>query len=326
MTTVGDGLFQYGGVPVGGYDSTTIGNIYYVFQTTAYLYDSLFERSKRGQYDDGNQRVHNTIASALSACKSLRNDAVIVMPDHLGYTITATLTHGYQMAVKLLCPPAYAGYSCGCNRLAPITMSTTDTPVLTMTGHHCEVAGLTFVNAASDATASGSAISSASATGYYSNIHHNLFEMYTDGATNIPIIGNATDGMTRSQIHNNRFTHYSGASDTIVSIVDIAANSTATSVDDNVFLLGNTTTYTTVIKNLSVKGTVFRNYINAGAAQGGMGAATVTKAITIGTSTMAADNRFGGLTTYLASGGTVDRSWVENYAGLNGGVVQDNDT
>lgn len=326
MTSFGDPVYQMGGVPVGGLETAAIGNIYYVFQTAAYNYDQPYEISKRGQYPDGNERVHNTIQSALSACRSLRNDVVLVMPDHLGYTITSTLSFAYQMNVKLLCPPAYTGYQHGCNRLAPITMSTTDTAVATMTGHHCEIAGITFVNAASDATASGSAIASAASTGYYSNIHHNLFEMYTSGATNIPIIGNATSGLSRSQIHHNRFTHYSGASDTLASVISIAANSTATSVDDNVFLLGNTTTYTTVINNLSVKGSIFRNYINAGAAQGGMGAATVTKAITAGASTMAADNKFGGLTTYLATGGTVDRSWVENYAGLNGGTVQDNDT
>jgi hypothetical protein len=319
MSTFGDQVYQFGGVPVGGREALGIGNVYYVFQTTAYLYGDALHTAKLGQYRDGSQRCHATIQSALNAVKSLRNDYVILIPDHLGYTITAALDFRYRMNMKFLCPPAYSGYAIGCNRLAPITQSTTDTAIIPLTGHHCEVAGITFVNAASDATASGSAISAAANCGFYSNIHNNLFEMYLSGATNIPIIGNVTSGMAWSQIHHNRFMAYSGTGATQAALINIAANATGVSVDSNQIHLGDANTYTKVINNLSVKGSANHNTIVDGGA-------TVTKAITISDKGMAGNNLYAGVTSTLAAGGTVDRTFVQNFAGLNGGTVQDNDT
>ena len=318
MSTVPDGLYQYGGVPVGGREALGMGKVFFVIQTTAYLYNKPFHTDKLGAYADGKDRVYNTIQGALNACTSLNNDYVVLVPDHLGYTITSTLSFGYKMNVKLLCPAAYSGYDIGCNRLAPITMSTANAPVVTMTGHHCEIAGLTFVNAAST-TGSGSAISAAASTGYYSNIHHNLFEMYTSGATNTPIIGNATSGLTWSRIHHNKFIAYSGASTTIAAIINLAANATGLDVDYNYISIGDGMTVTSGITNLSVKGSVKFNTFNAAQAQGGSSAGAFGAAITSAPAVAVIGNRVAGATGTGLAGGTANYNYVDNRDAQAGG-------
>lgn len=319
-STAKDTLAHMGGVPLGGREAIGMGQVYYVIQTTAYLYDDAFMRSKDGFYKDGTARVHTTIQAALACVKSLRNDYVILVPDHLGYTITAALDLRYQMCFKFLCPPAYSGYDVGCNRLAPITQSTTDTAIIPLTGHHCEVAGITFVNAASDATATGSAISAAANCGFYSNVHHNLFEMYTSGGTNIPIIGNATSGMAWSRIHRNKFIGYSGASTTMAKLISIAANATGVDVDHNYISIGDGNTVTLGIANYSVKGSVKYNTFNEAGAAGGMSAGTFGDCIAVTPAVGVIGNRGAVATGNLLTGGTSSNTYCDNQDAVSGGA------
>ena len=316
MSTFPDGLYHYGGVPVGGIEAAGLGNVYYVAQTTRYQYTSDFYQSKKGIYPDGSQRLHNTLQAALTATSSDRNDYVIVFPDYLGYSITSTLSWAYKQHVTLICPSAMAGFDVGCDRGGVITMATTDTPVITLTGHHAQVAGLTIVNAASDAATSASGISAAASCAFYSRIHHNHFEMYTDGATNSPILGNATSGLAYSRIWNNKFHNYSGSGDTIAAVINIAANATAVDVVGNE-LHTNANTWTVGIANYSVQGMTKDNVVCAGVG------ATVSAAIGANAAeTAIIGNRLQVATGEGLTGGTADNTFVDNKDAENGGAVE----
>lgn len=132
MTTAPDGLFQYGGVPVGGSAvGYGVGNVYYVMQSTNALYSTEFLTSKVGHYADKSARVHTSITTALAATVSSRNDYVIVMPDTSDYDEGATLTMS-KANVHLICP-AGLGAPVGCMRGASIDPNTGE-HAITITG------------------------------------------------------------------------------------------------------------------------------------------------------------------------------------------------
>jgi hypothetical protein len=158
-------------------------------------------------------------------------------------------------------------------------------------------------------------------------IHHNTFALTWTGATNAAsIAGTGAGGAWGDCVRNNWFVSYAGTSATCAAIVDIAANATCARVRNNEFTIGDTNTASICINNLAVKGRTDFNTFSAAYAQGGSGSGVITKAIAIGAGGAAIGNQGAVTTQLLVSGGTVDRSFVGNYAGLNGGTVQDNDT
>jgi hypothetical protein len=311
MTVFPDQLFQFGGVPTGGAEALGIGNVYYVIQSTNDSYASFYPQ-RQGHYKDGSARVHTTIASALTATVSERNDYVIVMPDSSDYDITATLTMD-KKSVHLICP-AGLGYDVGANNAARIHMATADTPIITLTGQACEIAGFFFKNAAS--TASTGACIYASSAAYCANIHHNFFAMTLSGATNSPMIAGASDGLAWSTIARNRFMSYAGTSATLASCILIPAAATGVTVNSNDFTVGDGNTWTTCIDNASVKGSCKFNTATTCGEQSGMSAGTITNAFTVGTSGSCIGNLGAVPTATLISGGTASQSFCFNWDGI----------
>ena len=318
MSTFPDGLYQYGGVPVGGVMSLGIGNVYYVVQSSNDGYAD-FTNERQGTYhNDSSWRVHATIASALAVTVAERNDYVIVLPDSADYDITAVLTMD-KKSVHLVCP-AGLGYDIGANNAARVHQETANTGMIALTGQSCEIAGLFFKNAASTA-ATAAAIYSASA-GYCSHIHHNFFAILLSGATNSPMIATGTDGLAWSTIQRNRFCSYTGTSATLAACVLIPGPATGCAVDYNDFTVGDGNTWTAAINNAAVKGSVkFNTFSEAAASGAGDSAGTFTACITAGLGVAVIGNRGGVLTGHLLSGGTANRSFCENFDGETGGSV-----
>lgn len=314
MSTFPDGLYQYGGVPVGGISSLGVGNVYWVIQTTNDSYQDFVEERQGIYHNDGSWRVHTTIASALTATVAERNDYVIVMPDGADYDITATLTMD-KKCVHLICPAGLC-YDVGANNAARIHMATADTPIITLTGASCEIAGFYFKNTASTA-ATGATIYAPAAGGAASNIHHNHFAMTWSGGTNSPSIAGYSDGLAYSTIHRNRFLTTAGTSATCAAIILDDAGATAVNIDHNDFTIGNTCTCTTCVNNQSVMGTIkWNTATQCGAQSGGMGAGVITNAFTAGTTNGVIGNMGAVPTATLISGGTASQSFCFNWDGI----------
>jgi len=67
----------------------TSGNVYFVIKSTDAFYGELNSKLNVG-YPDGTQAVHNTVATALAACTTGRNDVIAVFPG--SHTIAAMLS------------------------------------------------------------------------------------------------------------------------------------------------------------------------------------------------------------------------------------------
>jgi len=314
MSNFPDQVLQYGGVPVGG-DAIGlgVGNVYYVIQSSNAAYVR-FMGERQGYYKDGSKRVHTTIALALAATVDERNDYVIVMPNNTDYDITATLTMD-KKAVHLICP-AGIGYDVGANNAARIHMATADTPIITLSGASCEIAGFYFKNAASTA-AVGSGIHVATGGGYCANIHNNHFAMVWSGGTNSPIVAGYGDGLLYSTIHRNRFVSTSGSGCTAAAIVSTEPAATAVTVNSNDFMIGNHCTVTTLIDNQSVMGSIkFNTAAECGIASTGVAASTITNAFTVQGSGSCIGNLGAVATAHLISGGTANQSFCFNWDGI----------
>lgn len=317
MSTFPDGIFQYGGVPVGGSPiGLGVGNVYYVIQSTNAAYQDFIEERQGIYNNDGSWRVHATIASALAATVDERNDYVIVMPDNADYDITATLTMD-KKCVHLICP-AGLGYDVGSNNAARLHQNTTDIPAITLASGSasCEIAGIYFKNTASSAAA-GAVIYAESGGGYCSNIHNNHFGMVLSGGTNSPMIAQANDGLLYSTIHRNRFITTTGTSATIAAVVLIQGPATGVTVNSNDFVISNTCTATTVITNESVMGSIKFNTATAcGAQPGGAGEGQITNAFAVAASGSCIGNLGAVKTATLISGGTASQSFCFNWDGI----------
>jgi hypothetical protein len=75
------------------------GNTYYVKGSSAAGY-AVFNKRYAGTYSDGSQRVHNTIASALTAAVANRGDRILLAPG--SHTITAVLTAKADVKVQAM--------------------------------------------------------------------------------------------------------------------------------------------------------------------------------------------------------------------------------
>ncbi len=109
MTTVGDGLYQYGGMPVG---PLGIGNVYYVYDSTSTSAPDMVKRYGKSRYKDGSLPLHKHVstssvvttdglAAALALTVEDRNDYVIMMPGD--YYVDEALVMD-KRGVHLVCP------------------------------------------------------------------------------------------------------------------------------------------------------------------------------------------------------------------------------
>jgi len=321
MTTFGDQLFQFGGVPVGSIDTMGIGQVYYVCQTTSPLYATAAISRKQGQYNDGSMRLHTTIQSALDATVSERNDYVIVLPDNDDYDLTAALTMT-KRNVHLIGPGGVNG-GIGSSNAVRVDQNTTNTPIITLTGDSCEITGFWFKSTGNStllATTGYINVPTVS-TGQAANIHHNYFFMDGSGADNAPAICYYNGGSGNySNVHHNRF-QFMTPSTTFA--YGVYLNSSNTSFEYNSMLVQNGCTVNTGVRVGGAGGICSNNDFYASKSGGGLSAGAFGTAILIsGSDTTACIGNRGAVGTgTMIQGGTADTSWCDNRSAVNGGVL-----
>jgi hypothetical protein len=308
MTTVGDGLYQYGGMPVGA-DLMGVGNVYYVCQTAnTTVHADMVQRFGGKKYKNDHSNVlHSTIATALTAMVAYRNDYVIVSPDSSDYDNAATITLAAG-AGHLICP-AGLGPERGCIRAATIDASSAAHGI-TITGRGAEVAGFWIRGY----TEKGCITS----TGLGAFIHHNdcAVTCTTSAAFGITI---GAAGMQSIVSRNFIFSNAGGG--TWLHGIDVNPSATRTKVTNNEIHVGNSSTLTVGI-DTTVLGTntgasmmtVADNIILENAT------ATLSAGIRTGPWVLAVRNLVGMTTTANAFiGGTAGESLVDNRISTDGG-------
>jgi len=314
MTTFGDQLFQFGGVPVGALGA---GNVYYVIKTDEAYY-SEFLNTHQGQYPDGSWRVHGATAAssqtaiqaALDACVEGRNDYVIVQPSNSDYDITAVITLS-KKSVHLICP-AGLGLERGATNACRIHQNTAATSIFAISDASIEIAGF-YLKPYADVSHI-----TVAATSYTLNIHHNLFTLNWSSAPAAAILC-AGDGGAWGQVsHHNTFMSMSGDDVTCASLITIGSSATVARCDYNDIFIGDGNILTSAITNSAVKGTTnYNNFMTAA------GDGTITTCITQGAAAVAIGNRATVGADALVTGGTDDISAVDNMNSLAGGTIAD---
>jgi hypothetical protein len=314
MTTFGDMLYQFGGVPVG---PLGIGNVYFVIKTNEPYY-SAFLNEHQGQYPDGTWRVHSATAAsshtaiqaALDACVEGRNDYVILQPSDSDYDITAALTLS-KKSVHLVCP-AGLGLERGATNACRIHQNTAETAIFAVSDASIEIAGF-YLKPYADA----SHITIA-ATSYGLNIHHNYFPLQWT-TTPAEAILCAGDGGAWGQVsHHNIFVSQGGDDVTCASLITIGSSATGARCDHNDIFIGDGNVLTSAITNSATKGTTNYNTFMVAAGDG-----TITTCITQGSYGVAIGNRACVGADALVTGGTDDISAVDNMNSLAGGTIAD---
>jgi hypothetical protein len=190
MTTFGDGLFQYGGMPVGGLPYAHLlgpkGKVLFVapYRTAASSANSAAAESSDGN-DGSFLRPLKTISAAYAKCNGNRGEIIYV----LGYSNTAaditddwstgmTWSKSFVHLIGLVPPTHYSQRA----RIAQTSTATGISPLLTVSGHGNVFANLQIFQGVDDATS----LVNVSVTG-----QHNVFD-----SVHIAGIGNATQSAT----------------------------------------------------------------------------------------------------------------------------------
>jgi len=318
MTIAPDQLFQFGGEPVGS--MLGIGNVYYVIQTTHPQY-SVFIRDRQGTYkNDDSAIVHTSIASALTATVTKRNDYVIVMPDTTDYDEDETLTMN-KNNVHLICP-AGLGAPVGCMRGATIDPNSS-AHAITITARGVEVAGFWIRGQAEYYCISISGVYG----GGWGYIHHNdcaITSTSSSGTAAGGIIVSSTDagaGTSQTIAYNRVFT-MAGTTATVVGGITASYTSAWLQVIGNHVVVGNGCAMTFGIQNRGVMGIIADNYVYEAATSAGMSAGTLTVGIDVGESVFCVNNSLSIATTANAIETVGVDACVENYAGAPAGSIQ----
>lgn len=319
MTTFGDQVFQFGGVPVGSFDTIGAGHVYYVCQTSNSLHETDFIQDKIGTYSDGTNRVHTTIQSALDATVANRNDYVLVMPDSADYDLTSTLTMT-KRNVHLICPAGLNGNGFPTNA-ARIDM-TADDEAITVTADCVEIAGF-FFKGYLDAS-----IIHLSGTRWHNIIHDNFFGMKASSAGSGNYGIKADGACSHFSFYRNYFTNYSpsamsGTDNAIAGFIGVTSNtSTRGLIRDNIMHTGANTAVATGINASGYGMFIIKNFLFEDSSFGGSDGGTLTLGISNSTDCFVADNRIGITTAANAvDGGTADESYCENYEASSGGTA-----
>lgn len=316
MTIAPDGLYQHGGVPVGGLDMVGIGQVYYVMPSANALYSTPFITKRVGKYPDGTARVHATVQSALDVTVTNRNDYVIVL-GNIDLTAALTMT---KNRVHLISP---VGLKPGAGHPGDWALyATAAADVITITGHRCEVAGFVLLGY------EGEDIIDIGTT-WDTHIHHNYFGMAaTDADTNYGIIGTAP---IQPSIHHNMFTNHSpGAIHTTTNDISAfigitSAGSTRGVISDNILHTGANTVVAAGIACAGYGQFILRNTFWQDAAHGAVDAGTFTKGINCSAEVSVVGNTFGGITAGNCITGATADTCVSNFAGTDGEIRVDPD-
>lgn len=320
MSTFPDGLFQYGGTPVGDVLSYSMGNVYYVVQSTHAAYADVMEE-KQGIYNnDGTWRVHTTIQSALDAATTNRNDYIIVLPDSTDYDLTAALTIT-KSRIHLLAPSGIDGGGFP-NNSVRVEQTTASTGLITVTGDCVEIGGF-FFKFAQDSD--GIVLSG---TRWHPIVHNNFFGMKASSSGTSTYALGGTGAISHFSIYKNYFTNYNPVAMTstdnaIAAFINIASSSSTRGViRDNILHTGANTTVGAAILCAGYGCFIIGNYIFEDLAFGAAEAGTLTLGISNSTDCFVADNRIGIVTAGNAvAGGTAESSYCHNFEATSGGTA-----
>lgn len=321
MSTFPDGLYQYGGVPVGSeVMGLSMGNVYWVVQSTHAAYQDVRD-NKQGQYhNDGSWRVHTTIQSALDATVTNRNDYVVVLPDGSDYDLTATLTLT-KNRVHLVAPSGFGTHGFPTNSVR-IDQTTAATAIFTVTGDCVEIGGF-FLKG----SLSGNMLV-LSDTRWHPVIHDNFFGVKASDASSACYAVGGTGAINHFSIYDNYFTNYSptlmtGTNNALAAFISISSNtSTRGLIRGNLMHPGANTTVGAGILCAAYGGFIIGNYLWEDTAHGGSDAGVFTLGISNATNTFCADNRIGIATEANAvAGGTADQSYCHNFEATAGGTA-----
>lgn len=312
MTTVTDGLYQFGGMPVGP-ALMGVGNVYYVCQTAnTVVHADMVQRFGGQKYkNDHSNILHNTIQSALAAVVDRRNDYVIVGPDSTYYGEVGTLAVS-KNNVHILCP-AGLGPDVGCMRAASVT-PTTALHAFTITGRATELAGFWIRGETNKHCVH---VSASTAQGSY--IHHNDMAMNGAGTLGCGVV--LAGDVAGCRIENNFFFDSTDGG-TIPGIISCGVGCGRTIIRNNMAIIVGTTVTKAI--NLSANEAwcwVDGNVICESAAGAGAGG-SIALGISTGASTMVTRNLIGITTTANAViGGQANEAYVENYLSTSGGKL-----
>lgn len=309
MTTVSDGLYQYGGMPVGA-NLLGVGNVYYVCDSgNTTVYADMVQRFGGKKYkNDHSNILHTTIQSALDATLECRNDYVVVQPKNADIDITAALTMS-KKAVHLICPSGM-GYDMGANNSMRIEQTTDSFNIIQVSDAAVEIAGFYFKP---DASASASIITLA-ANSYGLNIHHNYFTLKASVAAGAGILASGTGGAWGQIVRNKFESQHSSA--TYGTVVQIAATATGAEVSYNQFSIGNASCVATVvIQNGAVIGNTNFNVFGTCGGNGITNGGEIGTCINIHASGNAIGNRGAVGSAELLGGGTAAHSFCDNLDG-----------
>lgn len=283
------------------------GNVYYVIQSSKAFYQDFVNKHQQ-KYSDGSFAVYSDpgdgtgIQAAINACKGGRGDYIIVGTG--SYQLTTALTLSGKSSIHLI----------GVNGLTS-EIGTVGAALLQQTGNYqnlilesyCEVAGFQFINKAGYA-----AITMADAK-WRPSVHNNYFHMVQGTACSI--IAGAGTGFTHGFIVNNRFQTWVGGA--ITSAIALATGNSVTIEGNSIVNYSGT-----MDKGIDLGGGVQNLAVDNLISDCG-GAGTITVGIDAGTPTgnVLVGNRIALPTGSGISGGTADRSFVDNRDAENGGAT-----
>jgi hypothetical protein len=304
MTTYADGLYQYGGMPV-GIGIMDVGNIYWVNNSpTSTKGIEMTKRFGATEYSDQTKMLHTTIASAISACKGGRNDYVICGTG--AYTLTAAVTVAGKSSVHLIGQNGL-GQGNGCVEATVLIQSGNYQAVIMETA--CELTGFGIINK------TGYQAVTAAITSYGCNIHHNSFRIVGGAAIDLVSLLLNSNG----SICDNRFYTYTGG---VLNSVIYQGEGTGVNVCRNHITASAQAVYTYGIYCDAISGMVADNYISecGGTASGAYGG-QITNAIKVPYHCCAINNRCAVATGQGLNGGTTNITFVDNRDGQAGGAA-----
>jgi len=136
MSTVPDGLYEYGGVPV-GMAVLQPRDVRWVYATA----DTALHKKLLETTPDGN-RLHTTVAAAHTATTASRNDVVFLTPETHNQTATITWSNSNTHLIGMHNGSRWAN-SC----IIQNTSASTVVPVFTLSGSNCLIKNIHFKNA-----------------------------------------------------------------------------------------------------------------------------------------------------------------------------------
>jgi len=283
------------------------GNVYYVIPSTKAFYADFINNFQQ-TYSDGSVAVYTdtgdgaAIQSAIDASKGGRNDYVIVLPG--SYQLTAALDCTGRSSLHLI---SANDQDCVVGGVGAALLQQTGAFECLKLEAYGEVAGFQFINKAGYA-----AITMADGK-WRANIHNNYFHMVQGTACHI--INISGSGMSHGFISNNRFNTWVGGA--ITGAIAMTGTVSAT-IEKNYIVNYSGTMDSAIELGSSVQCLVVDNIISdcggAGTITNGIGAGNPTGNCLVG-------NRLGLPTGTGVSGGTANRTFVDNRDAQAGGAT-----